>query len=110
MNAKSERRFRRRLKPWIENGRVVVVKMESTAAADYLLADHGPVMDLVFIDAAHDYPSVKADIEAWRKCVRPGGILCGHDINWPGVGRAVGEAFPEAGRGGGYCWWTEIGP
>ena len=110
VNAKSERRFRRRLKPWIENGRVVVVKMESTVAADYLLADHGPVMDLVFIDAAHDYESVRKDIAAWRKCVRPGGILCGHDINWPGVGRAVGEAFPEAGRGGGYCWWTEIGP
>ena len=110
VNAKSERRFRRRLKPWIENGRVVVVKMESTVAADYLLADHGPVMDLVFIDAAHDYESVRNDIAAWRKCVRPGGILCGHDINWPGVEKAVGEAFPEAGRGGGYCWWTEIGP
>lgn len=107
-NKRTERRFRRRLKAWIEQGRVVVVRMESTEAAAHLLETEGPVMDLVFIDAAHDYDSVRADIKAWRKCVRPGGILCGHDINWPGVLRAVHEAFPNCGRGGGFCWWTEI--
>ena len=33
----------------------------------------------VFIDADHRYAAVRADIRAWRKKVRPGGMLAGHD-------------------------------
>lgn len=48
--------------------------------------------DLVFIDADHDYPAVKSDIELWRRHVRPGGVLCGHDYGiFPGVTRAADE-------------------
>jgi hypothetical protein len=36
-------------------------------------------LDLVFIDAQHDYRSTSADIAAWRPKVKSGGILCGHD-------------------------------
>lgn len=55
--------------------------------------------DLVFIDAAHDYESVRADLAAWRGKVKPGGWLGGHDyLNAPGrpygVRRAVDGAFP----------------
>jgi Methyltransferase domain len=35
--------------------------------------------DFVYIDARHDYESVKEDLEAWCSKVRPGGILAGHD-------------------------------
>jgi hypothetical protein len=35
--------------------------------------------DFVYIDARHDYDSVKEDLEAWCSKVRPGGILAGHD-------------------------------
>lgn len=35
--------------------------------------------DFVYIDARHDYDSVKEDLEAWYAKVRPGGILAGHD-------------------------------
>ena len=38
-----------------------------------------PIADLVYIDAAHDYLSVYADIEAWWPVVKQGGILAGHD-------------------------------
>lgn len=50
-------------------------------------------LDLVFIDAAHDYDNVKADILAWLPKVRLGGIISGHDYcgAWPGVIQAVNE-------------------
>ena len=36
-------------------------------------------LDFVFIDASHDYDSVKKDIEMWYPKVKKGGILAGHD-------------------------------
>lgn len=35
--------------------------------------------DFVYLDARHDYDSVREDLEAWYPKVRPGGILAGHD-------------------------------
>ena len=53
-------------------------------------------LDAVYIDAAHDYESVKADIAAWGPKIKPNGILAGHDYRngFPGVDRAVDEVFP----------------
>lgn len=54
--------------------------------------------DFVYIDALHDYNSVKADIDAWYPKVKVGGILYGHDYNpekWSGVVRAVKEFAKE---------------
>jgi hypothetical protein len=52
-------------------------------------------IDIIFIDALHDYESVKQDIALWWPKVRIGGMLAGHDFNhqWPGVERAVAESF-----------------
>lgn len=50
-------------------------------------------IDLVFIDASHDYDSVSADINSWHLKVRKGGILCGHDINLKSVRSAVEMFF-----------------
>jgi predicted O-methyltransferase YrrM len=54
-----------------------------------------PTVDLVFIDALHDYENVMKDISLWWPRVRSGGILAGHDFNhkWPGVERAVADHF-----------------
>lgn len=51
----------------------------------------------VFIDAGHSYDAVREDIKAWRSKVRPGGWFGGHDYHerYPGVIRAVDEAFPK---------------
>ncbi len=51
----------------------------------------------VFIDADHRYEPVAHDIAMWRDKIRPGGLIGGHDYRmdeWPGVVRAVDEAFP----------------
>lgn len=55
----------------------------------------GPI-DMVFIDGAHDYESVKRDIKWALANVESGGLVCGHDYceGWPGVVRAVDELVP----------------
>lgn len=53
--------------------------------------------DIVYIDASHDYESVKKDIIAWLPKVKDGGIICGDDYvgGWPGVVKAVNEVIGE---------------
>jgi len=48
---------------------------------------------LVYIDGAHTYESVKADILTWWPQIPSGGILSGHDYDetHPGVRKAVDE-------------------
>lgn len=40
--------------------------------------DNG-LIDLLFVDADHSYEGVKADIEAWEKHIKPGGLIVFHD-------------------------------
>lgn len=64
-------------------------------------------VDLIFLDADHRYPAIAADIDAWQRHVKPGGILCGHDHqpNFPGVVQAVREAFGGKARVLGDAMW-----
>lgn len=80
--------------------RLHVIRAPSTAI--------GIRADAVFIDAAHDLESVRADIAHWLPYVKPGGILAGHDMqpNYPGVVQAVAEAFGDAELGPGA--WTSV--
>ena len=72
-----------------------------SAESAKLLADGS--VDACFIDAAHDYESVKRDILAWRPKIKPNGILSGHDADYPDVQKAVLELEPKANFVG--CLW-----
>lgn len=58
-------------------------------------------LDFVFIDADHTYEGVRADILAWKPKAR---WVTGHDIDFPGVRRAVEELLPGWFRIGETCW------
>jgi predicted O-methyltransferase YrrM len=63
--------------------------------------------DLIFIDGAHDYESVKADIEIATRHIVLGGIICGHDFNmFKGVSEAAIEFEVDAICG--TVWWKEM--
>jgi SAM-dependent methyltransferase len=73
---------------------VVRYAMGSVGAAKAL--NYGQ-LDAAYIDGAHGYEQVVADLEAWIPIVRPGGFLCGDDYSLPTVKRAVDEVLVEAG-------------
>lgn len=64
--------------------------------------------DFIFIDAAHDYESVKQDLLTWYPKLKNGGIFAGHDYApfW-GVYQAVNEwssKFNKTVHQHGACW------
>jgi len=60
--------------------------------------------DMVFIDGSHEYQDVKRDIIAWKERLAPGGLLCGHDSDWPGVRQAINELLPGWQPAAGVIW------
>ncbi len=66
-------------------------------------------VDFCFIDADHTEAAVKADLAAWLPKMKPGAILAGHDIDFPGVRAAVLSVFPEEQvRAVGRCWLVVV--
>tara|TARA_R110002074_G_scaffold388087_1_gene570537 strand:- start:3486 stop:4073 length:588 start_codon:yes stop_codon:yes gene_type:complete len=81
--------FQERLKQKIQYGVVDFVQASSIEYAD--LIENNSV-DFVYIDAEHDYDSVKQDLSVWFPKVKIGGFLAGHDYNkqqFPGLVKAV---------------------
>ncbi len=70
------------------------------------------VYDFVYIDADHSESAVLADIRAWWRLLRVGGIISGHDYNNRGrkrVKKAVDQIFPAVNSTRERCasWWIE---
>ena len=67
-----------------------ITPLRGDSASMALLFDR--TVDLLFIDADHDYPAVKADLTAWAPKVRNDGWVVMHDWGWAdGVRRATEE-------------------
>lgn len=68
-------------------------------------------IDLLYIDGAHDYASVLADLRNWTPRLAPYGIVCGDDWNWGNekpVRRAVVDFAKKAEKlvqSEGNFWW-----
>lgn len=71
-------------------GRASLLREKSWLAAKQF---QDGALDLVYIDGDHTYEGVAKDLAAWYPKVRKGGIICGDDIGWPGVKKAVDEFF-----------------
>lgn len=87
---------------------LVDMRMSSLVSSEYV-DDFS--LDFVFIDAAHDYENVIADIKAWYPKVKEGGVIAGHDYpDWPGVKKAVDEYFGKRDIVSKYsCWIHQVG-
>jgi predicted O-methyltransferase YrrM len=72
------------------------------------VADQVPEVDIVFIDADHSYRGCKGDIVAYSPKVKLGGTLSGHDIDYPGVNRAVNEMIESYEVGPNNVWFTTL--
>lgn len=96
-------------------GRARILRMTSVDAAALLAGER---FDLVFIDGDHSYEGCKADVSAWYPLAEH--WLGGHDYmnprkapdgksRFPGVDRAVNEAFGAAvQRGSDSTWWVDV--
>ena len=65
------------------------IKGQSTDVAAQFATSQN--IDLIFIDAGHDYPDVLADLSAWYRHLSVDGFFCGHDYcpTFPGVEGAL---------------------
>lgn len=92
-------RFLENMEP--AQGQFTPLQMNSLQAAK-LYKDAS--LDFVFIDAAHEYESVRADILAWLPKIKSGGYLAGHDYFMADVIKAVKETIPQAQPYHPSCW------
>lgn len=93
--------------------KVVPIKMDSIEAAK-LFKEQGIRADLIYLDAAHDYQSVIADLQAWYPLLAEGGILTGDDWNLGDVPFAV-TAFArykelKVNHVGEFWWYEKPNP
>ncbi len=101
----SEAAFRANLAP-VANalGDRFCVLVSDSAGAAAQFADGS--VDAVWVDAAHSYEPVKADLEAWWPKVKPLGLMGGDDyVKCAGVTQAVNERFGARAGVAGTPYW-----
>lgn len=96
--------FRRAMERLGFDGFVTPIKAKSLDAARQI----GDV-DAVYLDAAHDYARVAADIRAWLPKIRRPGWIMGHDYDLSTVREAVLELLGPPDRTTGRTWLKRLG-
>ena len=81
---KTEKEAKKRLRKYRRKIRFIK-KMSDDAVKD------APLCDFIYIDGNHDYQYVKKDIANYSKKLKIGCILAGHDVQMPGVIKAIVE-------------------
>ncbi len=71
---------------------VTVLNMDSVEAAKQFMDES---VDVLMIDTTHEYERTRNEINVWWPKIKMDGEMIGHDYieAWPGVFRAVNEAF-----------------
>ena len=93
-----EDQFENLYETFLNNIEPVKHQIKPVKALSWDGADHytDESLDFIFIDAAHDYESVKKDINAWFPKLKNGGVIAGHDYTWcDDVEKAVHEFFGD---------------
>ena len=98
----TEREFMTNIAP-LKHHIAGIHKMESVKAAKLFTG-----VQFCFIDAAHDYDSVMADIGAWLPAMGVGSILAGHDIPMESVRQAVQDNFGSNYKVQGNSWYVHL--
>lgn len=85
---------------------IIVIKATSEVACGLLSLN----FDYIYIDG--DHGDIENDLHLWHPCMNKGGIIAGHDYNYPNIKKAVHDFF---GSGvdtspyhphGGMDWWV----
>lgn len=74
---------------FLGNHDVIVPLALPTQQAASVLEFQKVQADMMYIDAAHDEPSVYTDVASYWKLLKPGGYMFGDDWEWEGVRDAV---------------------
>ena len=80
------------LKRYVPTARVTTIQ-NNTAACGFTYA--GDPVNLLFVDAAHDEASVRADVEAWLPHIAPDGVLAFHDSDFEGVAAVIDDLLGD---------------
>jgi methyltransferase family protein len=90
-------------------GDAITLIIADSVTASSLFGDAS--VDWVHLDARHDSPGVKADIQAWLPKIKSGGWLSGDDYDeakWPEVVKTVDELLPGAAPWSSQQWRSII--
>jgi predicted O-methyltransferase YrrM len=98
--------FYRNLSGELSSRQVTLLPMDSDSAAPRL-KELKIKADMVFIDGKHTYEQVKRDIENYLPLLKPGGLICGHDIDYKSVKDAV-DILEDWHKTMGSLWWKRI--
>lgn len=91
---------------FIKNVDMDYIRQVYIGESPYISQNINQVYDFIFIDASHDYISVKKDILTWKHFLKPKGLIGGHDFQWASVHKAVTEIYPHPSVFG-TCWLKE---